>query len=86
VVKDPTAPDKSVGLMVPRATLGGSMVVLQVGAVDLGTLIPGKRDEVRKVDICDPSAKADSWGVNSSMLAEVVLVPSKRYSTSKVTV
>ena len=85
-VKEPTPPERSVGRMLARLTKVGLIAVLQVGAVDLGTLIPGKMDEVRKVDICDPSAKADSWGVNSSMLAEVVLVPSKRYSTSKVTV
>ena len=39
VVNEPTAPARSVGRMLPRLTAVGLIAVLQVGAVDLGTLI-----------------------------------------------
>ena len=38
VVKVPAAPGSSVGLILLRIRFEGSMVVLQVGAVDTGTL------------------------------------------------
>ena len=41
VVKVPTAPGSSVGLILLRIRFEGSMVVLQVGAVDTGTLTSG---------------------------------------------
>jgi hypothetical protein len=41
VVKVPTAPGSSVGLILLRIRFEGSMVVLQVGAVDTGTLTVG---------------------------------------------
>ena len=41
VVKVPAAPGSSVGLILLRIRFEGSMVVLQVGAVDTGTLTVG---------------------------------------------
>ena len=41
VVKVPAAPGSSVGLILLRIRFEGSMVVLQVGAVDTGTLTSG---------------------------------------------
>ena len=41
VVKVPAAPGSSVGLILLRIRFEGSMVVLQVGAVDTGTLASG---------------------------------------------
>ena len=64
---------------------GGSIKKLQVGLVDFGTFTTAK-EAVEVVEGWSRSATEDILGIKKSTSAEVVLVPSSRYSMRKLTV
>ena len=73
-------------LSVSSVMLGWSIKKLHVGAVDFGTLTTAKVAVEVVVVGWSRSATEDIWGVKRTTSAEVVLVPSSRYSKRQPTV
>ena len=73
-------------LSVSSVMLGWSIKKLHVGAVDFGTLTTAKVAVEVVVVGWSRSSTEDIWGVKKVTSAEVVLVPSSRYSKRQPTV